>query len=150
MIGSLNDQQIRNLLQSEWIGRVGCHASDRTYVVPITYAYQDHNLYGHTKEGMKVEWMRANPSVCVEVDKITNNANWQSVILWGTYEELKGRQAEDALQILVNKLHPMMTSETSLPRHGLDRPHAPIDPLIKMVVFKIKIEEATGRFERSS
>ena len=150
MLGALNKRQIQNLIQSEWIGRIGCHANDRTYVVPFTYAYEDRCLFWHTREGMKVVCMRINPLVCVESYNISNNANWQSVILWGTYEELKGKVADEAIQLLLNRLHPMVTSETSWSKHGLDRPHAPIAPSIKMVVFKIKIEEATGRFEHPS
>lgn len=149
MLGSLNKYQIDNLLRSEVVGRIGCHAGGFTYVVPVTYVYDGSVIYAHTKEGMKTDMMRKNPAICFEVDEIKDLTNWQSVIIQGTYEELEGKEAEEALQSLVNRLHPMTGSETCIPRHGLDRPHSPIDPTIVLVVYRIKIKEATGRYEKT-
>ncbi|MBL7857045.1 MAG: pyridoxamine 5'-phosphate oxidase family protein [Cyclobacteriaceae bacterium] len=148
MLGSLNKYQIDNLLRSEVVGRIGCSADGMTYVVPVTYVYDGTAICAHTKEGLKIDLMRKNPTVCFEVDRIKDLANWQSVIAQGTFEELKGKEADEALQSLVNRLHPMTGSETSIPRHGLERPHSPIDPAIILVVFRIKINEATGRYEK--
>ena len=39
MLGHLNQEPIEQVLRSEVIGRLGCHASGRTYVVRVTYAY---------------------------------------------------------------------------------------------------------------
>lgn len=148
MIGFMNKTQIDNLLKSEVVGRIGCYAEGKIYIVPITYVYDGESIFGHTTVGLKVDMMRANPNVCFEVDHIDNLANWQSVVVWGTYQELEGKEAEDSLQILVNRLHPFITSETSVPRHGLDHPHAPVNPHIQVVVFRINVFEATGKFEK--
>ncbi|MEO8347703.1 MAG: hypothetical protein ABI610_02235 [Acidobacteriota bacterium] len=40
MLGELTPVVIEKLLASEFTGRIGCHADGKTYVVPITYAYQ--------------------------------------------------------------------------------------------------------------
>ena len=136
------------MLRAEVVGRLGCHANDKTYVVPITFAYDGEYIYCHTIDGMKINMMRNNPRVCFEVDRVENLANWQSVIIWGKYEELATGEAEEALQALSNRVHPLAVGETSRPRHGLDRAHEAISPKIRMVVFRIKVEEATGRFEK--
>lgn len=148
MIGFMNKIQIDNLLRSEVIGRIGCSSDGKVYVVPITYVFDGTNIVAHTALGLKVDMMRSNPNVCFEVDHVDNMANWQSVIAWGTYEELKGKEAEDALQQIINRIHPLITSETTVPRHSLERPHAPINLHIQLVVFKINITEATGKFEK--
>ncbi|MDN5205061.1 pyridoxamine 5'-phosphate oxidase family protein [Fulvivirgaceae bacterium BMA10] len=137
------------LLKSEVIGRLGCHHAGRTYVVPITYAYQSDYIYCHTKEGTKIEMMRQNPHVCFEVDHIQNMANWQSIIIQGLYEELEGVESENALHVLVNRIMPLTTSETSQPKFGLDKVHIIRNPQLKPVVFRLKILERTGRFEKS-
>ncbi|MDH4091379.1 MAG: pyridoxamine 5'-phosphate oxidase family protein [Cyclobacteriaceae bacterium] len=148
MIGTLNRDQIDSFLRCEVIGRIGCSANGKTYVVPITYIYDGKNIYAATKVGMKTDLMRQNPNICFEVDHIRNMANWQSVIAWGKYEELEGKAAEDALQSISNRIHPISTSETSVPRHGLERPHEPVNPEFEVVVFQIKIKEVTGKFEK--
>lgn len=146
MLGTLNKKQIDNVLYSQVVGRLGCY-SDRVYVVPITYAYDGQYLYVHTIEGLKIHMMRKNPNVCIEVEQMENFSHWQSVILWGTYEELNGNEEEDALQIIINRTHPLMTSETSRPIHGLDRSSG-IHTDKKTITFRIKVEEATGRYEK--
>ncbi|MEQ8926994.1 MAG: pyridoxamine 5'-phosphate oxidase family protein [Fulvivirga sp.] len=147
MLGTLNRKQIDNVLHSQVVGRLGCY-SDRVYVVPITYAYDGDYIYGHTIEGLKIRMMRNNPNVCIEVEQIENLAHWQTVILWGTYEELKGDNAEDALQLLINRTQPLMTSETSRPKHGLDRAGGMRRTDKRTITFRIKVEQATGRYEK--
>lgn len=148
MIGFMNAVQINHLLRSEVVGRIGCAADGKVYVVPITYVYDGTSILAHTSLGMKVDMMRANPSVCFEVDHVYNMSNWQSVIAWGTYVELTGKEAEDALLEIVNRIHPFTNSETAVPRHSLERPHTAANPHIELVVFKINITEATGKFEK--
>lgn len=148
MIATLNKYQIDNVLYSQVIGRIGCCKNNKVYIVPITYAYDGEYIYCHTVEGMKIDYMRSNPEVCFEVESIDNMAHWQSVILWGKYEELSGQLLEQAVQLLVTRLHPLMTSETMRPRHGLDNLSKGVAPVKKSIAFRIKVEEATGKFEK--
>jgi nitroimidazol reductase NimA-like FMN-containing flavoprotein (pyridoxamine 5'-phosphate oxidase superfamily) len=75
MLGTLTDAQIDRLLHTESVGRIGCHAGGRPYVVPVTYVYDGSAIYGHTGDGMKVRMMRENPAVCFEVDRMESLAN---------------------------------------------------------------------------
>jgi nitroimidazol reductase NimA-like FMN-containing flavoprotein (pyridoxamine 5'-phosphate oxidase superfamily) len=88
MFGTLNNEEIEQVFYNNIIGRIGCHADGKTYVVPISYAYDGDCIYAHTYEGMKISIMRKNPEVCFQADNMQNMANWQSVIAWGTFEEL--------------------------------------------------------------
>ena len=54
MMGSLSSEEIERLLHTEVIARLGCHAEGRTYVVPITYAYDNNSVIGHSSEGLKM------------------------------------------------------------------------------------------------
>ena len=142
----MNKYQMDYLLRSEMVGHLGCSADGKTYVVPVTYVYDGTNILVRTKEGQKVKMMRKNPSVCLEVDRIDNLANWQSVIVQGMYEELKGREAEEALLAIVNRLHPFTSSSTAVQLHSMDKSRSiPVDQLI---VFRINISECTGVFEK--
>jgi nitroimidazol reductase NimA-like FMN-containing flavoprotein (pyridoxamine 5'-phosphate oxidase superfamily) len=142
MLGELNREQTEQVLRSEVIGRIGCHSGGKTYVVPVTYAYFDGAVYGHSGPGMKLEMMRANPEVCFEVDDLENLSNWRSVIAWGRFEELHGEAAMNAMQKLADRLMPMMASETSQP-HGSGGTGAS-----QAVVYRINLREMTGRFEK--
>ena len=72
------------------VGQAGLSHENQPYIVPVYLAYDDESacLYGFTTLGQKVEWMRANPRVCVEVDEIAAYDQWVSVIAVGRYEEI--------------------------------------------------------------
>lgn len=148
MLGHLNTIEVEKVLLSQIIGRIGCYVNGQVYVVPITYAYDGSYIYGHSREGLKINSMRQHPKVCFEVDNMKDMANWQSVILQGEYQELLGQKARTAMSFLLTKLNPLLTSETSMLGQGIQRFHHTETSTINTVVFRIKILEKTGRFER--
>jgi nitroimidazol reductase NimA-like FMN-containing flavoprotein (pyridoxamine 5'-phosphate oxidase superfamily) len=150
MLGKLNTSEIEEVLHHEVIGRIGCHANDVTYIVPITYAYDGNNIYALSKSGMKVDVMRKNPKVCFEVESFRDMGNWQSVVVWGDFRELQdAEERKDALRKLLNRHMPMVCSETvQLTDHW---PFEPADiNSIEGIVYTIEVKERSGRFEASS
>jgi len=149
MLGTLSSAEIEDLLRTEVVARLGCHAEGRTYVVPVTYAYDGKALIIQSVHGLKMQMMRENPLVCVEVDHVDNLANWRCVIARGRFEELFEADAAAALLQLRERLDPLVVSETS-PEAGTlvegetrvrtGNGHASI--------FRIRLFEKTGRFER--
>jgi uncharacterized protein len=147
MLGTLTKTQIDHVLDSQVIGRLGCYADGKIYVVPVTYAYDGTYIYAHSKEGEKIKMMRKNPNVCFEVDVMDNMVNWRSVILWGEYEELKGLTAQEkGMKVLTDRLMPLVASE-SVHVHQSMRPQI-VEKEVKAIVYRIKIKESTGRFEK--
>jgi nitroimidazol reductase NimA-like FMN-containing flavoprotein (pyridoxamine 5'-phosphate oxidase superfamily) len=88
LIQEITASECLNILARTRVGRLGCAHEDQPYVVPISFVYEAPYLYGFTTMGQKVEWMRSNPLVCVELDEIVNSAQWMSVVIFGHYEEL--------------------------------------------------------------
>jgi nitroimidazol reductase NimA-like FMN-containing flavoprotein (pyridoxamine 5'-phosphate oxidase superfamily) len=150
MLGTLSEGQIDRLLRTETVGRIACYAEGRLYIVPVTFVYDGSAIYGHTADGMKVRMMRLNPDVCFEVDRMENLANWQSVIAWGRFEELRGTVAAHAMGLLMDRLLPLLSSETAAPSHGFDPSavHRADVAGRSPVVYRITLTEKTGRFEK--
>jgi nitroimidazol reductase NimA-like FMN-containing flavoprotein (pyridoxamine 5'-phosphate oxidase superfamily) len=144
MLGELTHTEIEHVLLRESIGRIGCHAEGRVYVVPITYAYDGEYVYAHSCDGLKVRTMRENPSVCFEVEQIADPGHWQSVVAWGRYEELDPGEEGHAIALLRQRLAPGVVSVTTR-RHPVT--HADVDQR-RTIHFRILLEEKTGRFER--
>lgn len=150
MLGRLSESEIEAVLSRELVGRVGCHADGRTYVVPTTYAYADGAVYGHSADGLKLSMMRSNPHVCFEVDHMDDLSNWQSVIAWGRFEELKGSDADHCMALLLARLLPLTaTSETTHPPKSLTHQNRALEEGLAAVAYRIVITEKSGRFERS-
>ena len=148
MFGNLSDAEIDAFIHQQAVGHLGCHADGKTYVVPVSYAYDGIYIYGHTEEGLKVNIMRKNPNVCLEVDEITNMANWKSAICWGKFEELTGEEGRnEGLKKLLEQPLPFIASKTVMLSPVW--PFPPSDySLIGGVVYRILVEEKSGRFER--
>jgi nitroimidazol reductase NimA-like FMN-containing flavoprotein (pyridoxamine 5'-phosphate oxidase superfamily) len=147
MLGELSREQIEHLLHSEVVGHIGCHAEGRTYVVPVNYVYDGESLYGHAAEGMKLRMMRANSEVCFEVDRRNGLSDWQSVIAWGTFEELEGPEAARAMDLLLDRLLPLLTSEGAPPTREEPRDAlAGGTPVEHLAIYRIRVRERTGRF----
>ncbi|MGZ8517887.1 MAG: pyridoxamine 5'-phosphate oxidase family protein [Chitinophagaceae bacterium] len=150
MIGELNNQQIDALLSEQVVGRLACSYKKLIYIVPVSYAHEGNYIYVRTFEGSKLDIMRKNPEVCFEADNINNMADWQSVIAWGTFEELKDKQErEKGLRILLKRHLPMNSSITT--HLGRTWPFSEYElEEITGIVFRIAITKKTGRFEHNS
>jgi uncharacterized protein len=88
LIRDMTPQECRHLLARTGFGRLACARDNQPFIVPVYFAYEPDHLYGFTTAGRKIEWMRANPKVCVEVDEVENHFQWMSVIVTGRYQEL--------------------------------------------------------------
>jgi hypothetical protein len=152
MLGELSPPQIEELLSSEFTGRIGCHAEGRTYVVPITYAYEGGCVYCHSAEGLKLRIMRKNPVVCFEVDRVQDMGNWKSVIATGRFEELSGRDAIEAMDVLIKRFVVIERPDQPHPSYVFRESEAEPSRADgrEIVIFRIRIDKKTGRFERTS
>lgn len=141
VINQLTEEECRAFLASASHGRLGCSRDNQPYVVPIYFAYEPDFIYVLSTLGQKNEWMRANPKVCLEVDEITNQSEWMSVIASGRYQEL---------------LEPQFTAEREHARELLGKRHLwwqnalgerqlrVGDHAIAPLFFRIHVDSITG------
>jgi nitroimidazol reductase NimA-like FMN-containing flavoprotein (pyridoxamine 5'-phosphate oxidase superfamily) len=92
-IHDLTDDECVDVLRRTTLGRLGCAKNNQPYVVPIYFKFDAFRLdakylYSFANLGQKIYWMRANPLVCVEVDDVTDQFHWTTVIVSGRFEEL--------------------------------------------------------------
>jgi uncharacterized protein len=101
MIRETSREECLRVLARARLARLACAHENQPYVVPVYLAYDEASecLYGFTTPGQKVEWMRANPLVCVEVDEIVTYDQWVSVIVSGRYEELPATPGSDPARL---------------------------------------------------
>jgi nitroimidazol reductase NimA-like FMN-containing flavoprotein (pyridoxamine 5'-phosphate oxidase superfamily) len=90
VIHELTASQCREQLARKNLGRLACAQANQPYVTPFFFYFDAAAdcLYSFSMVGQKIEWMRANPKVCVEIDDIVDKFHWTSVIVLGRYEEL--------------------------------------------------------------
>jgi hypothetical protein len=128
MINELHPDEIEAVLHRHHVGRLACLVAGEPYLVPITYAYRDSVLYGHTMPGQKLDAMRAEPRVAFEVDERWESDTWRSVVVRGVFEELT---AEDERRAASAALHGAYPDATRVVGSG--------------VLFRIRPTAKTGR-----
>jgi hypothetical protein len=88
LIHEMTEDECRTVLERVSFGRLACARDHQPYVVPMYFSYDGTHLYGFSTLGQKIEWMRSNPLVCLEIDERTSHLEWMSVVVSGRYEEL--------------------------------------------------------------
>ena len=131
-----------DFLAGSRLGRLACANQSQPYVTPFYFAYHDQWIYSFSTVGRKIEWLRANPLACVEVDDIKNFEEWTSVVVFGRYEELTKTVEGQAVRDLAYKLlqQRKLWWEPGYARtviHGAPRPLEP-------VYYRLSIDEISG------
>ncbi len=142
LIREMTIEECRDLLARKGFGRLACSFDSQPYIVPIYFVFEGIHLYGFSTLGRKIEWMRANPLVCVETDDVIDHLRWKSVIAFGRYEELpelrrwkaERQRAHNLLQRRPMWWQPAYISTT---HHG--QPHS-----LEPVFYRISIDEISG------
>jgi uncharacterized protein len=88
VVSEMTEKECREIMARANMGRLGCSVDNQPYVVPIYFAYEPDHVYVLSTVGQKIEWMRTNPKVCLEIDEITSPSQWVSVLANGRYQEL--------------------------------------------------------------
>jgi nitroimidazol reductase NimA-like FMN-containing flavoprotein (pyridoxamine 5'-phosphate oxidase superfamily) len=107
VINEMTANECGALLARASLGRLGCSLDNQPYVVPIRFAYEADDIYALSTLGQKIEWMRANPKVCLEVDEIENQSQWMSVIATGLYHWWQDALAERQLKLGDDSVAPL-------------------------------------------
>jgi nitroimidazol reductase NimA-like FMN-containing flavoprotein (pyridoxamine 5'-phosphate oxidase superfamily) len=90
LVHELTLAECRAVLVRVTIGRLACARADQPYIVPILFSFDpvEDFLYSFSMLGRKIDWMRGNPKVCVEVDEIDDHLHWTTIVAFGRYEEI--------------------------------------------------------------
>jgi nitroimidazol reductase NimA-like FMN-containing flavoprotein (pyridoxamine 5'-phosphate oxidase superfamily) len=146
VIDEMAENECRDVLVRATIGRLGCSLDNQPYVVPVYLACEPGHVYVFSTIGKKIEWMRANPKVCVQIDEIMSPSQWVSVLANGRYQELLGAQyeAEHAhARELLGKRHEWWLNALAERRRTSD------DLSVESLFFRIDIDSMTGLCARS-
>jgi uncharacterized protein len=142
MIQEMTRQASLDMLARTHLCKLACARGTQPYIVPSYFAYNNNSLYSFSTVGQKIEWMRANPLVCVEADEVVSPQEWVSVIVFGRYEELPDTpdyqiERAHAYNLLQKKALWWEPGYLKTIVHGTERPLVP-------VFYRIHVGQITG------
>jgi len=94
--------EIDQIIAAAGVCRLALSRDGQPYLVPVSFGYDGQKIYFHSAmEGMKIEYMTANPRVCFELEqdvRVVRNEElackwgqlYASVIGFGTVHEVTG------------------------------------------------------------
>lgn len=146
-INELKTHECWEVLDRTKFGRIACSVNNQPFVVPFNFvADGKEHLYAFSTGGKKIEWMRKNPLVCVEVEEITSADDWSTVTILGRYEELLNTPEFESERIQAHELlssRPMWWQPAFSAR--TDRDFQTAEP----VYFRINVETISGHYAKS-
>ena len=136
MIRTLSQEVAQSLLCRGRFARLACISNGEPYIVPVNYFIDEDCAYVHSLPGRKIEALRLNPRACLQVDEITNESEWQSVLAYGNYEEIDDDDERDRILQSFCRCFPLLTPVESAIIQGATG--------LPIVVFRIRIDSVSG------
>ena len=141
VIHDLSADECRGVLSRTHLGRLACARYNQPYIVPFSFAFSadQQRLYSFATRGQKIEWMRDNPRVCVEVDDIADERHWTTVVIFGRYHEIDRDSTDSkhpALELFQRRSEWWLPAASKV-GHGVEHSEP--------VIYWISIDKMTGR-----
>lgn len=149
MFGEMTTSEITMLLKAHTIGRIGCTLKKQPYIFPVSFCVEQNHLLCQANEGLKLSMLRKNKYVCFQVDTIISINHWQSVLILGRFEELKGAEADSARTVLYNRIFPTTSLTPEATQQQQKIKLLENGQREKKIMYRINIDEMTGRFENT-
>lgn len=100
----LTAEQCRAILEEGRIAHIACLWQGEPYVTPMSYVVIGDTVYFRTRPGRRVEALKIDPKVCVEVSILRSDIDWDSIVFWGTVTFVADPNLEaDVIAALLHK-----------------------------------------------
>lgn len=133
----LTPTEASQLLTSEQVAHIGVVDDGVPYVTPVSYVIVEGEFCFRTGAGRRVDALRENPSVSIEVMRLVDG-RWECVIASGTAREISdSQQASVVISELLKKYSEQIGSSltggarTPMPEPG--------------IIVAVKLSEISGR-----
>lgn len=138
---------IDKILSTSEICRLGFIDNDRAYILPFNYGYQDGFIYIHcAREGKKIDLIRKNNLVCIEIEQIAKIERYKKACKWETrYRSLTGYGKIEIITDYEQKrkgLDVIMKHNRADASHDLNYEKSKVDSIL---ILKVEITEVTGK-----
>ncbi len=137
MIEELSRREAEKLFEKCKFGHLACVLeSGEPYLVPINYLFIDGSIYVHTLPGKKLDALRGNGKVCLQVEEIKSDCLWRSAIAFGEFQEIKKREEKLKILLKFSEHFGRLTPVEAMSKENWNKDG--------IVVFRINIRQITS------
>ncbi|MCL6650867.1 hypothetical protein A6R70_01015 [Agrobacterium rubi] len=147
-VQEMTTPECRAMLEANSMCYLGCIAAGKPYIVPLQYLYHGGMIYAFSMQGKKIESLRMDPHVCLQLDHVETKQEWQSVLVEGRYQELPDDEKWHGEHMYAWSL---LQEKNDWWEPGAYKPAGiePPKPASLPVFFSVEIETLSGRRARN-
>ena len=147
MIKNLIVKECIEILSNNYIGRLAYIAQGQPFVVPITFYYDRHNnsIISYSAGGFKIESMRKNSLISLEVDEIRSVNRWRSVLAHGLFEELSSIDAKHQLHQFAQGVKNIIATKENENPQFIGEFSSKLEAEGIPIVYRLNIDKITGK-----
>ncbi|MFX0558601.1 pyridoxamine 5'-phosphate oxidase family protein [Maribacter sp. CXY002] len=144
---NLKKNECIDILRNNYLGHLAFISNKKPYVLPITFFFDEANnsIISYAIEGHKINAMRKNKAVSLEVEEIDTVNNWRSILLHGTFEELHQIDAKHKLHLFTQGVKKMVTEKEHMHPEFISDFSVQLNTKGMPVVYRINIISMTGK-----
>ena len=147
MITDLDQRECQFILENNYIGHLGYISENKPYVVPITYFFdkKENHIICYSAEGHKIQAMRKNKKVSLQVADVHSINQWKSVLIHGNFELYFGNEARAYLHVFSLGVKNVITDTEYQKVNFISEFSSKIDTNETAFIFLIKIESLVSK-----
>lgn len=138
------------VLENNYLGHLSYIYQDKPFVVPITYFYNQKKnvIICYSGEGHKMNAMRLNNNVAMNVIDVDSLTKWRSVTIHGTFEQLFASEAKSYLHEFSLGIKALIVEKEQKELSFISEFSSKMVNDNLPMIFIIKIEEITGKMRK--
>ena len=147
MSDSMLKKDCIQILNNNYIAHLAYIYNNAPFIIPITY-YFDQNeniIISYSDEGHKINALRINPFVALQLDEINSINNWKSIQIIGEFEELNGSVAKMQLHKFSNNVKNIIAKKVNKNPELIESFSSKLNTDSIPIVYRIKIKEIIGK-----
>jgi len=147
MFEKIAKDEYLKMLSNNYIASLAYIADSTPYIVPITYYYNEKEniIISYSNEGHKINAMRLNNSVSIQLDEIESLDNWKTLLLIGEFEELNGSEAKMYLHSFAQNVKKLLAQQESKNPEVINSFSSKISSDSIPIIYRIKILDVITR-----
>jgi uncharacterized protein len=147
MSNSMLKKDCLHILKNNYIAHLAYVYNNVPFILPITYYYDEieNIIVSYSNMGHKINAMRLNPFVALQLEEINSINNWKSVQLVGEFEELNGSEAKMQLHKFAQNVKNILAKKENKNPDLINSFSSKLNTDNKPIVYRIKVSEIFGK-----
>jgi nitroimidazol reductase NimA-like FMN-containing flavoprotein (pyridoxamine 5'-phosphate oxidase superfamily) len=147
MSEKIDNKESLQILSNNYIGHLAYISNDAPYILPITYYYdpKENTILSYSSEGHKINAMRLNGAISIQIEEIESINSWKSVLIIGDFEELKGSEAKMHLHNFAQNVKNIISKKEAINPESINSFTSKLESDSIPIIYRINIQEIIGR-----